>query len=301
MEMRRRFVFRGNAAAIGGRILWPKDLIIESSVASSLTVVGGRSRAQAAESRFGDFVSFASASTNAEGVFDNPKQLTEVTRQRAAEDSLTTSTRVGADVFGLSVGDKPKLTVKRVHGVLTAKSPGVSGEPPIGVHSDTVIEGAAIDRYGLIVTLGIALFQRYDTLSKLLTAADDPQFVRRSGGHLLMTSAEPGKSAVAGKSAGRGKSAVRGTSVPTPSRPIYSNGTTYATIVRSIKWAADPYPGATIEQNVVTVPDFGKIFFGELLITGLSRRLTMLRIELGSPDGGVIACAEVENNGSWST
>jgi hypothetical protein len=97
------------------------------------------------------------------------------------------------------------------------------------------------------------------------------------------------------KPAGRGKAA------PSPPRLLQTYGTTYATIVRSIKWAGDPYPGATIEQHVVTVPDFGKIFFGEILITDQSRRLTMVRLELGSPIGGVVACGEVETNGSWST
>ena len=43
MDLRRRFIFRGNAVALGGRIVRPQDLMIESSVASSLTVVGGRS------------------------------------------------------------------------------------------------------------------------------------------------------------------------------------------------------------------------------------------------------------------
>jgi hypothetical protein len=283
MDLRRRFIFRGNAAAIGGRIVRPKDLVIDSSTASSLTVSGGRSRSQAAATKFGQWVSFGTAATSAEGLFDDVKQQIELSYGRVAEDALTMSTTVSADVTALSVGDKPKLTVKHLNGSLSSKSPGASGEPAIAVGSDTTIEGAAIDSYGLIVTLAIPLFQRFDTLSKLLTAADDPQFVQRSGGHLLM------------KPAGRGKAA------PSPPRLLQTYGTTYATIVRSIKWAGDPYPGATIEQHVVTVPDFGKIFFGELLITDLSRRLTMLRLELGSPIGGVIACAEGETNGSWST
>jgi len=49
----------------------------------------------------------------------------------------------------------------------------------------------------------------------------------------------------------------------------------------------------------VYVPDFGKLVFGEILITALSRRLTLLRLELGSPEGGDVACAEVESNGIW--
>jgi len=284
MELRRRFIFRGNAAAIGGRIVRPTDVVIDSSTASSLTVAGGRSKSQAGATRFGQWVSFGGATTSAEGVFDDVKQQIELSHGRVAEDTLTMSTVSHADVTGLSVGDKPKLTIKRIHAALTSKSPAASGEPAIAVGNETIVEGVSIGGFGLTVTLAVPLFQRFDTQSKLLTAADDPQFVQKSGGHLLM------------KAAGRGKAAA-----PPSTRLVQSYGTTYATIVRSIKWAGDEYPGAKIEQHVVTVPDFGRIFFGELLITDLSRRLTMLRLELGSPIGGFLACAEVENNGSWST
>jgi hypothetical protein len=283
MDLRRRFVFRGNAAAIGGRIVRPTDVVIDSSTASSLTVAGGRSKSQTGAMKFGQWVSFGSAATSAEGLFDDVKQQIELSFGRVAEETLTMSTVAHADVAGLSVGDKPKLTIKRLHATLVSKSPAASGEPAIGVGNETTIEGVSIGGCALTVTLAVPLFQRFDTQSKLLTAADDPQFVQKSGGHLLM------------KPAGRGKGAA-----PPSTRLVQSYGTTYATIVRSIKWAGDPYPGATIDQHVVSVPDFGKIFFGELLITDQSRRLTMLRLELGSPIGGFLACAEVENNGSWS-
>jgi hypothetical protein len=46
------------------------------------------------------------------------------------------------------------------------------------------------------------------------------------------------------------------------------------------------------------VPNFGKIYFGELYITGDSRRLTMVRFQLGSPYGGEVVAAEGESNGS---
>jgi hypothetical protein len=305
MELRRRFIFRGNAAAIGGRIVRPTDVVIESSTASSLTVAGGRSKAQTGATRFGEWVSFGGAATSAEGLFDDVKQQIELTYGRVAEDGLTMSTRVSADVASVSVGDQPRLTVKHLRASLSGKSPTASGEPAIAVDSDTVIEGAAIDGFGLVITLATPVFQSLNTLSKVLTAADDPKFVRKSGGHLLM------------KPVGREKAVA-----PT-TRLLQSDGTTYATIVKSIRWAAEPYRGATIDQHVVTVPGLGKIFFGELLITDMSRRLTMVRLELGAIEGtrgkagrgkvargkaarglsigGVVACAEVETNGSWSS
>jgi hypothetical protein len=283
MVPRRRFIFRGNAAAIGGRIVRPSDVIIDSSTASSLTVAGGRSRAQAGITRFGQWVSFSAATTSAEGVFDDVRQQVELTYGRVSEDSLTMTTRVSADVSTLSVGERPKLTIRRMRASLTGKSPAGSGEPPIAVGNDTVIDGAAIDRFGLVITLATPLFQTHDTLSKLLAAADDPQFVRTSGGHLFMNAS------------------LGGLPAPPGGRVLSTAGTIYATIVKSIKWAAEPYPGARIDEHVVTVPELGKIFFGELLISDMSRRLTMVRLELGSPIGGFVASVEVETNGSWST
>jgi hypothetical protein len=282
MDLRRRFIFRGNAAAIGGRIVRPVDLVLDSSTASSLTVAGGRSRARAASTRFGDFVSFAGAATSAEGLFDDVQRQIEFTYHRVPEDSLTTTTHVTADVTGLSVGDKPRLTIKRLHAALSSKSPAGSGEPAISVTGDTAIEGVAIDGHALIVELATPLFQRYDTRSKLLAAADNPRFVEESGDCLFM------------------KATMGGAPAPASARLLHSCGTTYATIVKSIRWAGDPLPGARIDHHSIVVPEFGTIFVGELLVTDLSRRLTMLRLELGSPAGGGVACAEVESNGTWS-
>lgn len=282
MNLRRRFIFRGNAAAIGGRIVRPVDLMIESSTASSLTVVGGRSEARASATRFGEWVSFGGASTSAEGVFDELEQQVALTYHRVAEDALTTSTRVTAGMTGLSIGQKPSLTIEHVHAALDSHSPTGSGEPAIAVSSKTVIEGVAIDGHPVVVELAVPVFQQCDTRAKLLAAADDPRFVAESGDCLFM------------------KGSLGG-APPAPSpRLLHSRGTTYGTIVKSIRWDGNPHPGVTIDHHSIVVPEFGRIFFGELLITDESRRLTMVRLELGSPFGGTLACVEVESNGTWS-
>jgi hypothetical protein len=283
MELRRRFVFRGNAAAIGGRIVRPTDLILDSIATSSLTVVGGRSRERAAAAKFGEWVSFGEANTFAEGLFDDVQGQIDFTNGAVAEEYLSTSTRVSADVVGLTVGNRPRLTIKRLHAALNSKSPTGSGEPPIAVGADTLIEGVSVDGHALTIELNLPLFQQYDTLSKLMTASDDPRFVKESGDHFFMTQTAPGDAA------------------PPPARLRYCNGVTQATIVKSIKWTGDPIPNARIDQHSVYVPNFGRMFFGELLISDLSRRLTLLRLELGSELGGAVACAEVETNGIWST
>ncbi len=282
MNFRRRFIFRGNAAALGGRIVRPVDLIIESGTASSLTVVGGRSEATAPGRRFGEWASFGEAATSAEGVFDDVQQQIALTHHTIAEDALTTSTRVMARVSLLSVGQKPKLTIERVHAVIESRSPTGSGEPAIAVGKETAIEGVAIDGHPVIIELAVPIFQQCDTRSKLLAAADDPAFVKESGDCLFMHGSLGG-------------------APPAPSpRLLHSRGTTYGTIVRSVSWADEPHPVATIDHHSVIVPEFGRIFFGELLIADDSRRLTMVRLELGSQMGGSMAFAEVESNGTWS-
>jgi hypothetical protein len=128
----------------------------------------------------------------------------------------------------------------------------------------------------------VAIFRQCDTRSKLLAAADDPAFVKESGDCLFMNGSLGG-------------------APPAPSpRLLRSGGTTYGTIVRSVRWAGERHPDATIDHHSVIVPEFGRIFFGELLIAADSRRLTMVRLELGSRMGGSMACAEVESNGTWS-
>jgi hypothetical protein len=282
MELTRRFIFRGNAAAIGGRLIRPVDIVLESS-GSSLTVTGGRSVSRIAGGHFGDELQFGAASTFAEGLFDNPAKPADVPWGQVREDTMTTSTRVSAEIRDLVVGIKPKLTVKRLRSELTSRSPVGGGEPPIRVEDNdrTVVQGVDIDGHALTVELDLAGVQRADTRAKLVAAADDPQFVEEYGRAFFMRSELDGRPA------------------PPAGRLFESRGTIYATIVKSIRWTGAPFPGAQIDHNVVVVPNFGKIFFGEILITDLSRRLTMMRLKLGSPQTGDASFAESETNGMW--
>jgi len=70
-------------------------------------------------------------------------------------------------------------------------------------------------------------------------------------------------------------------------------------IIRELKWTKKAHPTATITGNVVDVPEFGRLFFGELLATAEARRLTLLRLELGSPTGIGLGLNDVHTDGSW--
>jgi len=283
IDRRRRFVFRGNASAIGGRIVRPPDIVLESNIASSLTVAGGRSATRGTGLKFDPYIAIDSAATLAEGLYDKLDEHIDLTYRRVTADFLATSTRVESDVVGLHVnGSKVKLSIRRLRAALRARSPFASGEPAIAVDGKTIIEGVEINGRLLNVEIAPSVFEKYDTRSKLMMAADDPAAADELRPHLLLASQ------------------LHGVALPPRGRLIQTQSTIYSTIVKSLKWAGDSYPGAVITDHAVYVPEFGKIVFGELLITDLSRRLTLLRIEFGSPEGGDVACAEVESNGIWS-
>lgn len=59
-------------------------------------------------------------------------------------------------------------------------------------------------------------------------------------------------------------------------------------------------PGVTRHGHAFAIPQFGKVFVGEVLAKHGTRTLTMLRIEMGSPVAGTVCMAEAIVNGqTW--
>jgi hypothetical protein len=281
MYLQRRFIFRGNSAALSGQLFRPGTVIVETDGASSLGLSGGRSRSELKGRSFGDIIKYDSATTFAEGLFDDPRHAAAVTDHEGYQDELMTTTTVWSEVRGLSVGVKPVFTAKRIKGSLVSRTPLPGAEPPIAPTRETTIQGAAISGFGLQVLFNVAVFQEFNTHAKLVAATHDAKQARALERHLLL------------------RTAVEGQPPPRTPRLLGSGPTIYATIVREIRWVDKPYPGAKIDGHTVIVPDYGTIYFGELLITGHERRLAMVRFELGSPIGGYADCAVADSNGSW--
>jgi hypothetical protein len=279
MELRKQFLFRGNASALSGLFYRPKTVIVDMPGASSLGVSGGRSQAQIEGRSFGDVIRFGSAMTFAEGLFDDEKLASAVSDHKGELHTLNSTTNVMAEIRELAVGRKPLFNAKRIRGALASSSPRGSGEPSIAPGRSSVIQGVDIGGFGLDIALNTSLFQKYDTRSKVAAAADDPKVVAKFGQHFVLDATIKGQSRRSGL--------------------IVRNGLIYTTIVERISWIGKPFPGAKIDGHVVTVPDFGQIFFGELLVGGSERRLTMVRFDMGSPDGGWADGGGLDTNGSY--
>jgi hypothetical protein len=288
MDSKRRYIFNGSAVAFGGRLVRPTDVVLASDGASALSVSGGRVAWKAGPQQFGRTVRLKAASTFAEGLFDDLKRAIAVTEGAESEDSQTATTSVNAEVNELSVGDltvsppEPEFKVRRIRVSLTSRNPTASSEAYLRLGDDTAFEGVAVGAHKLRVKLEKGIFQTLDTRAKLLTAADDPKWVRKHG-HLFNL-AKP----------------VKGKMVPVPRSIFREGGLIVGTIVKELAWEKDPFPGSEIDRNVLTIPNFGKVHFGEILIKSSARRVTMVRLQLGSPSAGPSVYGDVDANGTWS-
>jgi hypothetical protein len=288
-----RYLFHSHAAAFGGHIVRPKNLVLEAGGASALVVTGGRCVSKLGPTSIDEYFEVKSASTFAEGLYKDRAKFVEVTRHKREEQTLTAVSTARAEVNGLSIGRKPRLTIGRIRAQLTNTSAGVSGQNAIQVSSDTLIDGVSIDGYKLIIQLETGIFRRLDTHAKLLASIEDPGFLVKSGEQICMS-----KRLLATASNKRARQDVLRTP---PFRRLIRNGDTiYTTIVKSIRWDGRRFPKSEIHGNLVILPTFGRVYFGELLVSPNSRRLTMARMAMGSDAGGSSSAGDVQSNGSWS-
>jgi hypothetical protein len=69
-------------------------------------------------------------------------------------------------------------------------------------------------------------------------------------------------------------------------------------LVEWIEWDGKLPDGAEVshDSNVIVWPDFGKVVLGEMLISHFNRRLTMMRLEMGSPLEGSVEIGDVQTS-----
>jgi hypothetical protein len=304
-----RHLFHGHAAVLSGRIVrvgegkqakFVKDAFIDVP-AAALPTSGGRSTANVSGKDLSNavvrsFVRFKSATASSEGVFDDAKAHFAATLGRLHHSALTTTTTVSVEVRGLDVGlkDGVRMLIKRVCGGFTARKGAADGDMAIQLTKATGFDGNSVTfvddhgkRYVLTVDVERDLFSKHDTFSAITAAAGDKSFLRKFGHVLHGSRAEPGSKAAAA-----------------PSLPARTkDGGMQGTVVKPLTWKGPEFPGSTIDperKNTVSVPGFGRVSFGQITVAPESRRLTMVRISLGSPIGGDFACADVADNGSVS-
>lgn len=273
MEVTRRFLFNGSAAAYGGRFVRPDDVVLASSGGSALSITGGQSTWRDRDIKLGKSFRIQSAETSAEGLVDSLRDAIRVTHRKLAADALTATTRVSARCRGVSIGGapparrtdepEPTMSVADVSATLLSRSAGPGHESSVIVEDATLttvtFESPVHGRFRLDVGLDLEPFRKCDTRAKVI---ENKAIIQKHGDRDMV----------------------------------------FSTIVTSLEWQRGrAYPGSTPRGvNGIYIPNLGAFYFGELIVQWGTRRLTMIRMELGSPTGGSGSVGDVDTNGTWA-
>jgi len=257
MNFPRRVIFGGNASGVAAHIRRPENRILHVQAASALPVIGGISEAKAGPISFANYLHFDSAATSAHGDFVEQRPSEVIASGGKHAEEKIARTTVSAKVRGLQVGSRFFAGVADA-GLVSQSPPKGSNQPSIKL-SGNKLEAIRMDNSVLLITLNEKLFSEYDTLDKLAAA-----YAKGLDGHTgMFFNPDPTK-----------------VSKTLPQ----SNGTVCCTIVEKMEWQGNPHPDAKIDGNVLTVPKFGTVYFGVMLVSSLSRRLTMIHVQLASPE-----------------
>jgi hypothetical protein len=271
----RRHVFRGHSTGIAAHIRRPDKHLVEVQGCSALPPTGGRHEDKAQASPQNDLISHGAISTSAHGDYVDEKAGIETTYGTIAFDAVPVETRVASRVENVDILGRVHIGLAKMG--LTARS-GENGDQPAIRLDGCALDDVRIGKYRLKFTFADAFYGECDTLKKMAAKHADKSAKKEDDHLCLLLPAETKYDKV-----------TEGAGFPE------ADGTVKCTIVQKIEWDGPADPDAEIHGHVVYVHDFGRIYFGEMFITGTSRRLTMVRFQLGSPHGGEVVMADGES------
>lgn len=267
--MEPRFIYRANALALGGRLGPPDPSIVESQGSLVLSIDGGGGHVECGPYRHGKLISFERAYARVLGSRPKPDGPWE---------TLSTVT-----IERLNIGDM--VTADRIVARLVSQHPAEKGQPRI-IPLGSTFENLRIAHQRVSYEDLAPVFTQHGTFDDVKRAYEGDKAFRAIAQRDLLWSGPP-KDAPAPVA-----ESVRWHARFKYPEPPSSHGTIPAAIFGNIK-----VEGLDTCGNVVIVPGFGRVALGELLIQEDSRRLIMLRLELGSPEEGAIVVDSSETNG----
>ncbi len=258
------YLYTAHGYGFGGRIDRPFQHVLDVHAGASLPTEGGYEVSRKENFRLNETISYAAAHTVVAG-------------SRNEKDGSYT-TLASSTIEGLNILDM--VTADRIVARVASKQLITDDEPtitPIGSHFENLrIAGCPIE-----VELDTDLFNRFGTFSAFKKAYKaDQQYRDRMQSVFLW-----------------GKPKFE---VPDFLRERYnwfagdefpeSKGIVLCSLVKGFKTCCgelkDNCGELKIYGNVIEVPQFGKVYLGEVMLQQYERQVTMLRLELGSPTTG---------------
>lgn len=278
--MAKTFFYHGQGVGLGGIVTRPFQHLIDAKGAASLPITGGKASASSTKHVVPDLtdptckdlphvVSIEGSATEITGTLD--KDGVYRTRVTTTVHHVDVEHRVTADLV--------------VAKLLTEHYPGEE-EPRVSV-AGSEIRNLKVDGVPVEVEFHLPLFEEHNTHSKFKNRFDqDAAFRKQMRQQFLWGD-------------------VDGDGIPDFLQEQYkftnaqkslpeSKGIVPCSVVKSVKGGK----GFKAFNHVLVIPDFGKVFLGELLIQKSARELTMMRFVLGSPVDAQVTVAGGHGNGS---
>lgn len=254
----RNFYFHANAHVLSGQLTRPIQHVIEVQAATSLPTIGGVGSARVDNFRFNEHVSFRAGYSHVSG------------SKKEEHDKISYTTMATAVVEGLNILDV--VTADRIVARLSSSfDPSGDQEPRILIIGSR-FENLRIAGHRVDVELHHELALKLDTFEAVRKEFASSADFRKMAEDPFDRAKLPNK--------------------------IESHGVAHCSLVKDVQPAK--CPGVARHGHyghVLEIPEFGKIYLAEILFQHGRKTLTMLRLELGSPNGGAMTVAAADSNG----
>jgi hypothetical protein len=271
-DIERTHYFHADASAIGGYITRPFTGFVPSLASISLPLVGGALEKERKGRKWKNTVNYSNTSTTVSG----KKQDTDgpwVTEVTAAIDDLNI---------------REVITAKRIVAQLSVEHPHEGYIPKIFLTGSQFVD-LRISGIPITPILNYDIFEGYEGAPgyPVKPWAEQPSLQK----HVERQYRE----------AGGGKD-------ETPDwvkhhfhwlesgQKSNTSDSLICTMVDGFEGVPKNFPGKVFAHSIY-VRDFGRVFFGEVIVQGGTYSLSMVRAKLGSPVGGAISVATARSNG----
>jgi hypothetical protein len=264
----RVFLYRGFAVGLGGTLKRPFTEVVDDRASIALPIVGGYTASRIENFRYRELISIKEVRTYATG-------------NQSADGSYHTV--VSAVMEGLNILDF--ITADAVVGRLSSQHAPDGAEPEI-VTTGSTFHNLRIGGHPVDVELDHDLFGNLPTYSAFRDRFQRDDDFQEQIQRRFMWTMPPDK-----------LPAGFASSVPLPNRKGWpeSRGMVPCTLVKDIHCGA---PEIERYGHILCVPQVGYILLGELFVSQYARRLTMMRLVLGSPVAADLCGCDVETDGT---
>lgn len=272
----KRFLYHAHGSAIGGTITQPFKAEITCGAATSLPIIGGFASAKNEAYQLKDVISFQSAHTYVSGIPTDD----------GAQHSVVTCVVEGLNILNV-------ITADAIIGRVSSKH--ADGRQPEIIPLGSSFENLKIAGQPLQVDLNHDLFIQNPTHSALLNHYESASKKNKDGKNA------PKARYHWGLADEKVPPALAKGMLMEPGVGWHkSNGVLHTSLVKQVRPVG---LGTSAEElsyaYAIHIPHVGNLYLAELFSSADTKRLTMLRLELGCPFVGAMAVANPVANGSW--